>query len=249
MCRIRKKYLIPLIVIPALLISIVLGFLIWAQIYYRPTERALDYLNSDDKVDVEVAGNIRFSPRQEIEDAGFIFYPGGKVDEKAYSYLGHEIAREGYTVIIARMPLRLAIFNTDAAAGIIEENSGINTWIIGGHSLGGSAAAIFAANNTDKVDGIAFLASYPANSSDLSVTSLEAVLITGSKDGIINTGSLATTENLLPSRTEFVDIEGGNHSQFGDYGLQSGDNPADITIEEQQEIVIQNILRLLEAKN
>ena len=62
MCRIRKKYLILLIVIPALLISIVLGFLIWAQIYYRPTERALDYLNSDDKVDVEVAGNIRFSP-------------------------------------------------------------------------------------------------------------------------------------------------------------------------------------------
>jgi hypothetical protein len=245
----KKKYFIPLITVPAIVVSVVVGFLMWAQIYYKPTERALNYLNSDEKVEVKVAGDIRFSPRQNIRDEGFIFYPGGKVDEKAYSYLGHEIAVEGYTVIIAKMPLRLAILNTDAAAGIIEENPGIDYWVIGGHSLGGSSAALFTANNTDMIDGIVFLASYPANSSDLSDTSLKVVSITGSKDGIINTESLVSTENLLPSRTEFVDIEGGNHSQFGDYGLQSGDNPADITIEEQQEIVIQKVLQLLDGLN
>ena len=31
-------------------------------------------------------------------------------------------------------------------------------------------------------------------------------------------------------------IEGGNHAQFGDYGLQKGDGQAGISREEQQEI-------------
>lgn len=249
MCKMKKKYLIPLIIVPVLVVSVVVGFLIWTQIYYQPTERALDYLNSDEKVEVVINGDIKFSPRQNIKKSGFIFYPGGKVDEKAYSYLGYEIAKEGYTVIIAKMPLRLAIFKTGAAAGIIEENNGIDTWIVGGHSLGGSAAAIFTANNPGQLDGIVFLASYPANSSDLSTNALEALSITGSKDGIINTESLVNTEELLPVKTGFVDIEGGNHSQFGDYGLQSGDNPADIGIELQHELVVQNILQLLESLN
>ena len=147
------------------------------------------------------------------------------------------------------MPLRLAIFNTGAAADIIEEHDRINTWIVGGHSLGGSAAAIFTAKNPDELDGIVFLASYPASSSDLSVAAMEALSITGSKDGIIDNASLTNTEKLLPINTEFLDIEGGNHSQFGDYGLQSGDNPADIDIEIQHKLVVQNILQLLESLN
>jgi hypothetical protein len=245
----KKKYFIPLITVPAIVVSVVVGFLMWAQIYYQPTERALNYLNSDENVEVVINGDIKFSPRQNIKKPGFIFYPGGKVDEKAYSYLGYEIAKEGYTVIIAKMPLRLAIFKTGAAAGIIEKNNGIDTWVIGGHSLGGSAAAIFTANNPGQLDGIVFLASYPANSSDLSKNALEALSITGSKDGIINIELLVNTKELLPEKTGFVDIDGGNHSQFGDYGLQSGDNAADIGIELQHELVVQNILQLLESLN
>ena len=45
-------------------------------------------------------------------------------------------------------------------------------------------------------------------------------------------------KSLMPNNTEYVMIEGGNHSQFGYYGLQSGDNVAKITREEQQSIVI-----------
>ena len=33
----------------------------------------------------------------------------------------------------------------------------------------------------------------------------------------------------LPADAQFVVIEGGNHSQFGNYGLQPGDNEATIT--------------------
>jgi hypothetical protein len=38
---------------------------------------------------------------------------------------------------------------------------------------------------------------------------------------------------LLPADARFVAIEGGNHSQFGSYGLQAGDNEAAISPEEQ----------------
>jgi Alpha/beta hydrolase family len=33
-------------------------------------------------------------------------------------------------------------------------------------------------------------------------------------------------------------IQGGNHSQFGDYGLQPGDNEATITRADQQKQVV-----------
>ena len=46
----------------------------------------------------------------------------------------------------------------------------------------------------------------------------------------------------LPNNTQFVEIDGGNNTQFGWYGdgkeLQKGDNPASITRERQQAIVV-----------
>jgi hypothetical protein len=39
---------------------------------------------------------------------------------------------------------------------------------------------------------------------------------------------------LLPMDAEFVVIQGGNHAQFGDYGVQPGDHEATITRTDQQ---------------
>ena len=43
----------------------------------------------------------------------------------------------------------------------------------------------------------------------------------------------------------FVEIEGGNHAQFGYYGIQSGDNVATISREEQQAQMNAAVLALL----
>ena len=37
----------------------------------------------------------------------------------------------------------------------------------------------------------------------------------------------------LPADTEWITIEGGNHAQFGDYGVQDGDGEATISAEMQ----------------
>lgn len=243
----KKSKIIVLVVFVSILFVLAAGFFSWTQFYYKPTDNALSYLVPDDSVNVEIDGDIRFTPKKEKKDTGFIFYPGGKVDERAYSYIGHELAKHGYTVVIAKMPLRLAIFKTDAAGAILDRNIEIEKWYIGGHSLGGTAAAIFTASSTDTIEGIVFLASYPAGSSNLSKTGLPAVSITGSNDGIVDMEGVEKTKNLLPSNTVFVEIKGGNHSQFGDYGLQDGDNNATVSIEEQHAEVIENILMLLKS--
>jgi len=57
---------------------------------------------------------------------------------------------------------------------------------------------------------------------------------------------IATSKALLPSTTRWFVIIGGNHAQFGWYGPQLGDNPAEIGREDQQQQVVEAALELLE---
>jgi hypothetical protein len=51
----------------------------------------------------------------------------------------------------------------------------------------------------------------------------------------------------LPDDTNWVLIDGGNHSQFGYYGSQLGDNAATISREQQQELTVEAILFALKS--
>ena len=61
----------------------------------------------------------------------------------------------------------------------------------------------------------------------------------------IDKEKLDETSVNLPKDTEFYIIEGGNHSQFGDYGFQKGDNIADISLEEQLKLITDRMLEYL----
>ena len=188
--------------------------------------------------------NIIFTPKEQDVTKGFILYPGAKVDAKAYAPLCKKIASNGYKVIIADMPLNFAMLSPNKAEKIIKENDDIKSWVIGGHSLGGVVAAKFAANDKN-VDGVVFLASYPSND-DLKQLEKNVVSIWGSKDGVLNFKNLIESKENLPQDTTYVEIEGANHSQFGNYGHQKGDNDALISEEKQLEITSNSIIKLLE---
>ena len=66
--------------------------------------------------------------------------------------------------------------------------SGYRVAVIGGHSLGGSMAASYAWKHTDNVQGLAFWASYPATSDDLSSTSLKGLSGYWSNDLVLGQG-------------------------------------------------------------
>jgi hypothetical protein len=51
--------------------------------------------------------------------------------------------------------------------------------------------------------------------------------------------------SLLPMDAEFVVIRGGNHAQFGDYGLQPGDHEATLPRADQQKQVVDATVQFL----
>jgi pimeloyl-ACP methyl ester carboxylesterase len=154
---------------------------------------------------------------------GFILYPGGHVDYRSYAAPLHELAAHGYLVILVPVRLNLAFFEINAAQAPIEDHPEIEHWVVGGHSLGGVASAMFAKDNPE-IAGLVFWASYPADdffkSSDIKVVS-----IYGTND-MAGMEKFDETKKLLPQDTHFIVMDGGNHAQFGDYGSQPGDNPA-----------------------
>jgi pimeloyl-ACP methyl ester carboxylesterase len=183
-----------------------------------------------------------FQPAKKRLTTAFVFYPGGRVDYRSYAAPLHKIAAEGYLVILLPVRLNLAALDVNAADQAIAAFPEIRHWVVGGHSLGGSAAATYASTNHD-LGGVVFWASYPANDT-LKNTDMKVLSIYGTLDmGGVN--PFEASRANLPSDSEFVVIEGGNHSQFGDYGLQPGDTEATIPREEQQKQVVDATVKFL----
>ena len=236
-----------LIGIGAAILLVVGGFSVWAYTPAQPMPEALAAMQSTSSVTVSQDGWVTFQPASGQPDTGVIFYPGGRVNFRAYAPLASELAQQGYLVTIVPMPFNLAIFGANRAEEVIAAYPEIDTWVIGGHSLGGAMAASFVYNNPDAVDGLFFLAAYPASSQSLADSPIKVLSISGTNDGLANPEKIAASVPLLPADTVFYPIEGGNHAQFGWYGAQSGDNPATISREEQQQIVLEKLVYFLES--
>ena len=237
-----KRWWWLLLLIPALL---VVGFVVWAETPLGPMPEALAALESDELVRVEQGEWYVFRPVEGTQDTGLIIYPGGRVDPRSYAPQARALAEEGYLAIIVPMPLNLAVFGSERAQDVIAAYPEIQHWVIGGHSLGGAMAARFAFQHPGAVQGLDLWAAYPASSDDLSGYDLQVVSMIGSLDGLGTAQGIEETKHLLPPGTNFITIEGGNHSQFGWYGDQPGDAQATISREEQQEQVLQATLKLL----
>jgi dienelactone hydrolase len=167
------------------------------------------------------------------------------VDPRAYAPEANMIAARGYLVVIVPMPLNLAVFNPNAAADIIAAYPGIQTWAVGGHSLGGAMAANFVYTHPDSVQGLILWASYPASNNNLSQYRIRVTSISATLDGLSTPEKIAASKLILPADTTWVVITGGDHAGFGWYGPQSGDNPATITREDQQAQIVEATLALL----
>jgi dienelactone hydrolase len=241
----NKLKWIFLIVVIALIVGAG-DFVIWASGASQPMPEALAALQSDADVNVATGQWIVFRPAITLPTTGLIFYPGGKVDARAYAPAARAIAAQGNLVVITPMPLNLAVFGIDKASDVIKAFPSIKRWAIGGHSLGGSMAASFANKHPDKIQGLVFWASYPADSDDLSERNIAVTSIYGTQDGLATGPKIDHSRHLLPSNAKWVAIEGGNHAQFGWYGLQSGDRPAMVSRQVQQEQIIRPTLELLQ---
>ena len=232
------KFIIPIIIVIALICS----GAVYVNDYYRADSVAVEALESDGSVAVSKESFGWYFDGPSTENA-LIFYPGGKVEETAYAPLLHKLAGDGVDVFLIKMPARLAFLGMNKADDILS-NFNYDNFYIGGHSLGGVAAATFAAENED-IDGLVLLASYSTKELP---ENLRVLLVYGSEDGVLNRESYEKSKtNLPPDYTEEI-IEGGNHAGFGSYGTQKGDGRAAITPVEQTDKTAETIVNFILRK-
>lgn len=223
-----------LIIIVSLVVLIAAVVVVYINDYYHAENTAQQCISEPASgitvVEVE-EGTYTFAPNDMEPQAGVIFYPGGKVEAESYAPLMEALAERGIAAILTSMPGNLAVLDIDAAKGLQEYFPEVEEWYMAGHSLGGSMAASYVAENTDDYEGLILLASY--STEDLSGSDLRVLSIYGDEDKVLDMEKYFDNEENLPENFEEHIIEGGCHAYFGNYGDQDGDGTASIAAEEQ----------------
>ncbi|HHT7191080.1 TPA: alpha/beta hydrolase [Bacillus cereus] len=207
-------------------------FFVWSQFTYKPTKEALSLV--DDKQNEE---NIVFGEKE--AKIGIIFYQGAKVEVEAYSYLGEALAKDGHFVVMPKLPLNLAIFGINEVDSVIEKYPEVQKWYVAGHSMGGAMISRYAFQHEEKVNGIIFLGSYPAD--DFSTKQIPMLSIYGEVDALATVEKIENSKKLMSENTTMHMIKGGNHANFGMYGEQKGDNASLITPKAQRDETVKVI--------
>lgn len=247
-----KKLLQPKFILAFLLFLLLLGggLYYWLSVSYGPQEEALSYLETTSSYEVlEEENYFAFLPlaSQTERKAGIIIYPGGQIRVESYAALAAELAERGHPVFLIQMPYELAILGWSRAENAVRDYPEIDSWYLIGHSLGGAMGARFLnRKKPENFAGLIMLGAYPAAADDISGLDLKVLSIYGSEDRVMDRELFRERQQLLPPETRFVEIPGGNHAGFGQYGEQEGDGPAEISFEKQLEVTVREILDLLD---
>lgn len=211
-----KKVLRRILVgLAAVVIVAIVAFVIWAENPMRAEAAPLsgiDYVDEPDGVVLTPA---------DPNGTGLVFIAGARVEPQAYAAKLEPLAEAGITVVIARPILNFAIFEVRPLSTFEALAPDVTDWYVGGHSLGGVKACQYAADTA----GLILFGSYCANE----ITDLPVLSISASNDGLSTPTKIADAAHYLPADADFVELAGGNHAQFGDYGVQPGDGTSTIT--------------------
>lgn len=240
--RNKRKLIIILIAILLPVALLIGGSAVYLGDFYRSDYEAIGaFMPEHSGWEEEPDNTIVFEP--ENPSAGFIFYPGGKVEHRSYIPLMQALQERGVLCVIVKMPFNLAVLDVNAADGIRAEYPEVDNWYIGGHSLGGSMAASYLGEHRDEFKGLVLLGSY--STENLSDTDLRVLSVFGSEDKVMNRESYDEYKDNLPDDFTEIEIPGGCHAFFGMYGTQEGDGTPTITNEEQIMLTADYIFELI----
>ena len=216
----RKKWLVAGGSV-LLLLAILAGVFFWyVSDYYLAEDVALEVLAQGSGIAQQ--DNLTILSPAHPTDTAIIFYPGAKVEAEAYLPLLDQIRQIGVTCILVHIPFHMAIFDANAAEEVIAQFPEIQHWYMAGHSMGGAMASKFASDHPNQVEGLILMGAYLYGD----YPDEKTLTIYGSLNQSVE-DHIDYTENI-------VEIEGGNHAQFGNYGPQKRDPPATISAQEQQ---------------
>ncbi|MBB6675552.1 alpha/beta hydrolase [Cohnella nanjingensis] len=242
--RVRRAVRIAALILFGLLAAAAIGLYTFYRLAEQgPAPEAKAALRSHEGAYVDIGQRwLRFEPLTEPAEPTVILYPGASVASEAYAPLAHRLAAAGHRTYIVRMPFNLAVLAANRADEILAGGELGERFVIGGHSLGGAMAAWYAAEHAQSLDGVFLLGAYADKRGDLSRTSLPVLQIAADRDRIVDAKAWSNNKRHLPAKTQYVQIAGGNHAQFGAYGPQKGDGKPAISGVEQLRIVSDTLL-------
>lgn len=210
-----------------------LAAIVWLR-PYPAQEPALAAMQSDaDVVVTESATRIVMEPTGVVSATAMYFQPGARVEGRAYAAVLRPLAEAGHRVVIVKQPLSIAFLSLGTFASVRDSYPDISSWVLGGHSLGGTVAVMEADDNDEGggAGGLILYASYPAGDVRQSLLA-DVVSISGTNDGLATPADIEASRADLPAAATFTIIDGAVHSFFGDYGPQSGDGVPGISHDE-----------------
>jgi pimeloyl-ACP methyl ester carboxylesterase len=174
-----------------------------------------------------------------------------------------KVAGDSIPVVIPKFSANLGILELSKYRSLMNKYPDIGTWYIGGHSLGGIVALNAIKNDPERFMGLILLGVYPSESFAISDWDKNVLSIYAENDQLSTVEEIENGVSLLPPANFITDIDaldtlnsalpqtiyyyiqGGNHSQFGDYGSQEGDGIAQISLEEQHQQVYDAIMTFI----
>jgi len=255
--------------IVAVLMVLMMACSAFAQCPRVPLLEALDAMNSDAEVSVtQIAVPWPNDPKYYYEfkpvgippTDGFIIYPGGLVDERAYAVTARAIAKAGFLVAVVPMPNCLVLFGPGRADAVIDNNPAITTWAIGGHSFGATGACWYISGNfthSSKIKGVVLWAGIPDPAQPINDKPVKGLSLWATNNPKTNEDVINGSKPNLPPDTHYIALQGGNHAQFGWYGDNEtdydyfaddgSDLPADISRKMQTDLICSYTISLLDS--
>ncbi|GLI27844.1 alpha/beta hydrolase [Agromyces rhizosphaerae] len=213
------------------LVLLVVVFVAWTQtVFQGERDATLEAWRNPAITITSTPDSIVMEPADGASDTGLVFIPGAKVDPYAYLRVLSGVVEAGATVVITKPTLNLAFFDVRSLDDFTAAAPGVDEWWVGGHSLGGVRACMLAGEGESDAAGLVLFGSYCAN--DLADSGLEVLSISGSNDGLTTPDDVTGNAGLLPVDAVFVELDGANHADFGDYGVQPGDGESTMPREE-----------------
>jgi pimeloyl-ACP methyl ester carboxylesterase len=229
-------------------------FIVWSLIAYRASGEARAALESTSAVVVsDHDGYWEFQPKQPAI-VGLLFFPGALVDPAAYAPIARAVAERGHTALLVRVPRRGAFGGAESnefslryrrALRETVQGGGPPRWVVAGHSRGGVISTNVLRTLREGVAGLVLIGTSHPRDFSLAHLQIPVTQIYGTRDTIADVDKVVAARRNLPPSITIVEIDGGNHSQFGSYGFQPGDWPASIPRREQQQRTVDAIVATL----
>jgi hypothetical protein len=225
------------------------GIVFFAALVWNVQAHGVDaaLLESSERVEVARADrSLAFLPVVPPDAAVplVLFLPGGLIQPKAYVPLARSLADEGMATVIVPLPWRSAPTASTRAELWSRIEAAAARWgrgepfVLAGHSRGAALAARYAAERSPAggpaLSGLVLIGTTHPRDHDLSGASFPILKLLGSRDCVAPTADARANADRLPPHTEWREIAGANHRQFGYYGWQLGDCDATISRDDQQ---------------